>query len=152
MSINVKAVMDAWDWVSYKAGQDGEPHWYQDAWAQRWKEHQAGAIVPGLTSVGAAERYSFCGTTYCLAGYLAREHVAHQGDGEGELIMGSRVTNHEGDILTVNAAVGWTQIGAFILGITLPEANLLFTGSNTKEDIRRIFNDLLETYGEEVRL
>lgn len=78
-----------------------------------------------------------CGTTYCVAGYIAAKHgwkptKIHPGDGTT-----AWVTKNGEDRHTDNVA-------AEILGITDGAYYELFRGGNDADDIRKIAEDILE--------
>ena len=157
--INVKEVVRIGEWLDIKAAHDPEvPVWFQGGWM-----HEVNVRDPlvnrqyGLETAEKVVDKNFCGTACCVAGYVAWEYVVPNGRHALSNSVrkpfvtpdGTRIdpcANEERDYRHVAFAA------QAILGITDSEANVLFTGSNSADEIKFYLNAFLEVRGESVRI
>lgn len=149
--LNVKKLIQCWDWVDYKSGLGGEPAWNQMEWVTEVNTEEA--LEEGLRF----DEENFCGSAFCVAGYALRDQLTDTKNLPGIVI------NAEGDEykLVPSAANNiapfqgndtWERAGAHVLGLTWSEASQLFSPENEKEKIRDIMNATLKSRGEEIVL
>ena len=70
-----------------------------------------------------------CGTAYCIAGYVAQLQ-------DERLVSQSTIYDEDGKYLSSRL------VAMEALGLTPPQAGVLFWGANSIEDVRRIAEDL----------
>lgn len=163
--MDLKKVQEVWDWIEFKAGVDGEPAWNQEHWAtvittdeeaQNSLRSAARDEVVRVHGVNLFEE-EYCGTACCVAGYVLKDktdftYVKESGFPSPILLVGEKVFNVEDEYMIIEDERDWEYYAAFALGITLEEANKLFGGCNTAEEIKALFNEFLEKRGEAMRL
>lgn len=154
-TLNTKLVVEIWDWLEFP--KEDDPRWYQGSWMDQWQSYLP-AADENSECTNMAEGY--CGTSSCLAGRALMEETER--DVTGDLRPMKEFTTPDGEVVPRAdsnaywcgdpAYPSWSVRGAKKLGITDDEAEALFFGGNTKEDIRRILNKILENRGEPIRL
>lgn len=144
--LNLKLLMEVWDWISFKAGHDGEPAWNQEDWVTDHFEYDS--WMNEIKNGYAAADVDYCGTAYCAAGYALRDQMNSDND------LNSVIVNIWGQELHLadNVNRRWEEAGAHVLGLTSTESGALFSGGNTKGKVRRIMNNILRSRGEEIVL
>lgn len=155
--INVKLVQEVMDWIDFKAGTEGYPAWLQAFYSStrvpsdvfdkyRSKEE--------TEQKAAAYEKNYCGTAFCVAGFVAREYSGRR-PGFGNAVVlpqDTVITNHLGEEYLTGWTNDWLHAGRHLLGLTTTEAEQLFDGGNSKARIRELFNKFLEARGEAVRV
>jgi hypothetical protein len=120
-SVNIPLLRKAVEWAEASAAaEDGE--WHQGAWVHfnQVVAEQLGAVV----IAGSRHAIEKCGTAYCIAGYV------------GQLVDPAyEKSEWVGDTHVSIAA-------EMALGLTSEQADQLFRGSNTIEDIRRVAEEI----------
>lgn len=154
-TLNVKKILEVWDWLNFSQGRDGQPLWYQATWvteleidnrvSKAFLDH-SGNGYRDLVAQGETEGY--CGTGCCVAGFVALPATHFNRNGGTSLLTQFEIDGEKYRLKCQD----WQEAGQLILGISYNEASQLFYGDNTKEDIKRIFNDILAAHGEEIRL
>jgi len=149
--LNVKKIVEIWDWIEFKAGTEGLPAWMQTTWVTDAVEEHWAWMDHKLGGQAAAYEEEYCGTGCCVAGFATLDVTDTK---TREMIPGKKVYNVEGESMTITRSMrgNFQDYAAFVLGLTLWEAGRLFDGDNTKDDIRRILNKILENRGEAIRL
>lgn len=124
-NVNIPLLRKAVEWAEAEAAKPAElREWEQNWWVLTPEERQRRREAPYSAEYGDTERAAYykapeCGTSYCIAGYVA----AQQG-----------CTEHGFNVAAVAADA---------LGIDLAVAeSSLFEGGNTIEDVRRIAESL----------
>jgi hypothetical protein len=127
--VNVPLLRKAVEWAEAEAARPEGGHWLQPSW------------VRDLSTLSPAEReareaqglhLASCGTAYCIAGWVAQ----HEAGPENVSVPSVSVT-----------AGGRTWMiddyAAARLGLNFMDADRLFAGSNTIEDVRRIAEEIV---------
>lgn len=126
--VNIPLLRKAVEWAETEAtlGRDnrGRPlgHWYQGEWVLDWNRFLEESMQPAT-----------CGTTYCIAGYV------------GQLLNEQLRTSQwltkpmpDGGFQSIHVS----EFAQEALGLTDEQANRLFRGSNSVEDVRRIAEEI----------
>lgn len=147
--LNVKKLVQCWEWVDYKSGLDGEPVWYQGLWHTNFDS--SNERVKEINGLRMEENH--CGTAFCVAGYAVQDQMVTTTTQTGYTFhsLPPVITNAQGEEISSNA-VGYEGAGRHVLGLTYTESTALFAGNNSKEDIREIMNSILASRGEEIRV
>jgi hypothetical protein len=116
-TVNIPLLRKAVEWVEE---QEKRPL-HQRQWNQGHYVHYN--IWAGLK----VDDLGYCGTTYCVAGYVGQLLEPRYSD---DALPVGRLG--EPDLPHVN------DFAAEALGLTTPQADLLFSGSNTASQVRRI--------------
>lgn len=120
------------EWVEEEAAKPwADRVWAQDYWIIPSEEaYPSSAEINRGECIGTEER-NFCGTCYCLAGNIAAQ------DGY-RVYAGGMARNPE-----TNETVDPETYAREKLGINYDEAERLFDGENSAEDIRRIAEEIV---------
>lgn len=105
--------------------------------AVEWAEVE-NALPNGMWSQRFWAQQTECGTAYCIAGFVAQEMSDGIDFWQGIRIASQCIDPDSGDKVSIST------FAAERLGLTLAESDALFAASNTIEDVRDVFEWILE--------
>lgn len=121
--VNIPLLRKAVEWAEAEAAKTEDCHWYQGSWAQDATNFR-------ILREDFPQRYgnlATCGTAYCIAG-----HVAASIAGEENIDLCQFMVNVEGNEVAI------PDFAKEQLGLGDRQADRLFNGGNSIEDVRRI--------------
>jgi hypothetical protein len=132
------------EWAEAQAARPDGGQWRQSNWysfldAEPYLEMGTEVTV---TDEGVASEEGFCKTAFCIAGKAVID--------SGQFVL--RAVGSNSWLVVYDQATGqhfpWGAAGATVLGLTSAEAEALFAGSNTIEDVRRVAEEIAARVGE----
>lgn len=105
-----------------------------------YDQHELDAIAHEILQLDII--INSCGTAFCIAGHAVSMTQGTVERGNGEIVPASALTNR------LPTPFDWSDLARDALGITQGEANDLFRGSNTREDIEAQMTQIAARAGE----
>lgn len=146
--LNVSLLEQFFKWAEHSSGIEGNPVWYQGAWAAAYPngiDFEPEEVLNGNFSK------DFCGTSFCAAGYGLSI------TGNLEPVEGGVISHEPKPIVTNEAGetrfcTGFGEAGAFVYGMTYEESEAFFRSSNTLPVLKQMARIMAERRGVEINV